>query len=98
MSFQFHSADYVFYQSNFSKYCSEKFLGKRDGPGEILYNAVDNNFFIPHKKKILNSELKILVTGKYQDHLFYSLEFIIKILNELNKNKISASINFAGYF
>ena len=98
MSFQFHSADYVFYQSNFSKFCSEKFLGKRDGPGEVLYNAVDNNFFIPHKKKILNSELKILVTGKYQNHLFYSLEFMIKVLNELNRNKILASINFAGYF
>jgi glycosyltransferase involved in cell wall biosynthesis len=98
MSFQYHLADYVFYQSNFSKYCSQKFLGKREGPSEILYNAVDNNFFSPNKKKILNSELKILVTGKYQQHLYYSLEFIMNTLNQLNKNKIQASINFAGYY
>ena len=100
MSFQYHMADYVFYQSNFSKMCAEKFLGKREkeSQGEILYNAVDNYFFSPHQKKILSSELKILVTGKYQQHLCYSLKFAIDILNQLNKNKIEASINFAGYY
>ena len=98
MSYQFHEADYVFFQSNFSKNCSEKFLGIRRGPSEILYNAVDTNFFYPKKNKVLSSELKILVTGKYQEHLFYSLVFIINILNELNKNKISATVNFAGYY
>ena len=67
-------------------------------PSEILYNAVDTNFFYPKKNKVLSSELKILVTGKYQEHLFYSLVFIINILNELNKNKILATVNFAGYY
>ena len=98
MSFQYHSADYVFFQSNFSKFCSDKFLGKRDGPGEVLYNAVDNNFFRPLKKKILTEKLKILVTGKYQEHLYYSLEFSIEILYQLNKNKIPSVIYFAGYY
>ncbi len=98
MSFQYKLADYVLYQSNFSKYCAEKFLGKREGPGEILYNAVDQNIFYPTKKRELNSELRILVTGKYQEHLYYSLEFILKILYELNKKNIPAIINFAGYF
>lgn len=98
MSYQFHSADYVFYQSNFSKFCSERFLGKREGPGEVLYNAVDTKFFRPYQKKKLRSDLKILVTGKYQEHLYYSLEFSLKVLYELNKSKISSSIIFAGYF
>ena len=48
------AADYVFYQSNFSKNCSEKFLGVRKGPNEILYNAVDNKVFFPNKKKLLD--------------------------------------------
>ena len=38
------------------------------------------------------------MTGKYEDHLYYSLAFIIKVLCELNNNKIPASINFAGYY
>ena len=98
MSFQFHSADYVFYQSKFSKFCSEKFLGKREGPGEILYNSVDTNFFKPRDDKVLNSKLKILVSGKYQEHLFENLKFIIDVLKRLIDNKIQANINFAGYY
>ena len=98
MSIQYNFADYVFYQSEFSKYCAEKFLGKRDGPGEILYNAVDNNFFSRLKTKTLSSELKILVSGKYQPHLYYSLEFVIKILKHLNKSNINSSVTFAGYY
>ena len=98
MSFQYHLADYVFYQSNFSKYCSEKFLGKREGYGEILYNAVDNNFFKPYKKKLLGTELKILVSGKYQEHLYYSVEFSIHVLSQLITNKIKANIEFAGFY
>ena len=98
MSFQLHKADYVFYQSNFSKKCSEKFLGHRQGPSEILYNAIDNKIFFPIKKKILGSKLKILVTGKYQNHLYYSLEFAIKVLNSLITNKIESTIEFAGFF
>ena len=52
MSFQLHAADYVFYQSNFSKNCSDEFLGVRKGPNEILYNAIDNKEFYPTKKNI----------------------------------------------
>jgi glycosyltransferase involved in cell wall biosynthesis len=98
MSFQFHSADYVFYQSKFSKFCSEKFLGKREGPGEILYNAVDTDFFQPKENKVLSSKLKILVTGKYQEHLYENLKFTVNVLKRLIDNKIEANINFAGYY
>ena len=45
MAFLYHQADYVFWQSNFCKLSANKFLGKRIGPGEILYNAVDTSFF-----------------------------------------------------
>lgn len=98
MSYQFHNADYVFYQSKFSKSCSEIFLGKREGPSEILYNAVDTNFFKPIKRKDLNPNLKILVTGKYQEHLYNNLEFSIHVLKKIIDNKFQANITFAGYY
>ena len=98
MSFQYQIADYVFYQSNFSRYCAEKFLNNRVGPSEVLYNAVNTDLFYRYKKKIPGKELKILVTGKYQSHLFYSLSFIVKILSELKKSNIQASVNFSGSF
>lgn len=101
ISFQYHLADYVFYQSNFSKYCSNKFLGIRNGPGEVLFNAVDINQFKPNSKnyKINEKKIKILISGKYQFHLFYSLKFAIDILDILvKKKKINATINFAGFY
>ena len=98
ISYQLHKANYVFYQSQFSKDCSDKFLGIRNGPSEILYNAVDTSVFSPNKKKELGSELKILVSGKYQEHLYYSLEFALNILNLLLTNNIKAKIEFAGHY
>ena len=93
--YQLHKADYVFYQSQFSKDCSDKILGIRNGPYEILYNAVDTSVFSPNKKE-LGSELKILVSSKYQEHLYYSLEFALNTLNLLLTNNIKAKIEFAG--
>ena len=52
MAFLYHQADYVFWQSNFCKLSANKFLGKRIGPGEVLYNAVDTNFLNQPIKKI----------------------------------------------
>ena len=43
----YHSADYVFWQSNFCRMASNKFLGKRTDNGEVLYNAVYTERFIP---------------------------------------------------
>ena len=58
MATQYNLADYVFYQSNFSKFCAEKYLCQRKGPSQVLYNAVDNNFFKQLKKKQLEKEIK----------------------------------------
>ena len=38
------------------------------------------------------------MTGKYENHLYYSLEFAIQVLNSLITNKIKANIEFAGYY
>jgi len=42
-----HEADHVFFQSEFCRVASETFLGRRDGPAEVLYNAVDTDRFTP---------------------------------------------------
>lgn len=42
-----HEADYVFYQSRFCQESSDRYLGARTGPSEVLYNAVDTTRFAP---------------------------------------------------
>ena len=97
MSKQYKIANYVFYQSRFCKINSIKFLGTRSGPSEILYNAVDINKFKPKSQKRIKSTLKILMTGIYNDHLGYSVEFAIKALHLINK-KNNACLFLAGYY
>src|SRR3989338_938529 len=46
-------ADFTIYQSQFSKYCVEKFLGKKqDERSAIIYNGVDTNLFSPNGERI----------------------------------------------
>ena len=40
-------ADHVFYQSAFCKLSADRFVGRRDGPWEVLFNAVDTRRFAP---------------------------------------------------
>jgi glycosyltransferase involved in cell wall biosynthesis len=42
-----HFADYLIYQSYFSKYSCNKFLGLNSKPNTIIYNGVDTNLFSP---------------------------------------------------
>ena len=77
MSIPYHAADYVFWQSKFCKLTADKFLGVRKGPGEILYNCVDTNIFIPKKKKN-NENFKFLITGKIDLNLEYRIIETIK--------------------
>lgn len=44
--------DFTIYQSEYSKYCAEKFLGKkRHDPSVLIYNGVDLNLFSPDGPK-----------------------------------------------
>jgi glycosyltransferase involved in cell wall biosynthesis len=95
MSQVYHSADYVFWQSQFCKETVDRFLGKREGPGEILYNAVDTNIFTP-KKSLLLQPYTFLITGKIDDHLFYRLENPIKAIRNLIDMGLSVQIKIAG--
>jgi len=73
-----HDADYVFYQSVFARQCADQFLGKRAGPSEVLYNAVDTTLFCPAPGKKPSKKLTLLVIGSQYHN--YPLESAIRSL------------------
>jgi glycosyltransferase involved in cell wall biosynthesis len=95
MANAYHRADYVFWQSNFCRRAANKFLGQREGPGEILFNAVDTNLFAPKDKK--SSEMfTFLLTGNINKHLSYRLESSLLGLKIARDNGLDAKINIGG--
>jgi glycosyltransferase involved in cell wall biosynthesis len=65
-----HAADHVFYQSEFSKLSSDRFLGPPRGTWEILHNAVDTEVFTP-RDGALDAPLTLLLGGtQYQGYRF----------------------------
>ncbi len=96
MSFYYHRADYVFYQSKFCKKSANHFLGKRKGNGEILYNAVDTNFFKPRDSRKKNKTFTFLITGKITFDLSYRVEYSILGLNYALNKGLNAKLIIAG--
>ena len=96
MSLIYHSADYVLWQSNYCKKASEKFLGKREGRGEILYNAVDTSIFTP-KSKSPNSKFKFLITGNIRRNNNYRISSIIYAIKEIINEYNNLELIIAGF-
>jgi len=89
-----HAADYVFYQSEFSRISSDRFLGQRSGPWEVLYNAVDTDRFLPSPSKKAGRDLVLLTAGSK-----YVLERIlspIRTLAAVRERHPRTSLLFAG--
>jgi len=98
MARTYHQANYVFYQSEFCRKSAAKFLGDREGPGEILYNAVDTRHFSPGTATPERSpRFRFLVTGKIEDHLFYRLESTLRGLAEARRQGLDCSLQIAGW-
>ena len=89
-----HRADYVIYQSDFARLCADRFLGKRTGPSEILYNAVDTKTFCPSVDREDSNSLRLLVMGS-QYHT-YALESSLRALAQIHKSIPYARITIAG--
>ena len=97
MADAYHLADHVFWQSNFCRRCADRFLGKREGPGEVLFNAVDISLFAPETEKAPRSEpFTFLLTGKIQNHLAYRLEDTIAGLATARAQGLDAQLLIAG--
>jgi glycosyltransferase involved in cell wall biosynthesis len=88
------AANYVFYQSEFSRISSDEFLGKRSGLAEILYNAVDTGFFRPAFPKRSALELVLLAAGS--KYVFERIESPIRTLACVCKSHPRARLIFAG--
>lgn len=99
MARTFHKADYVFFQSEFCKVSAQRYLGEREGPGEILYNAVDTSFYRPLERSQSREDrpYRFLLTGKIDDHLFYRVESSVRGLSEAVKRGLDATLEIAGW-
>ena len=96
MSRTYHQASHVFWQSEFCRRSAQKFLGDRDGPGEVLYNAVDTNHFKP-LDRAPNERIKLLLTGKIDNHLFYRLESTLRGFAYAVMKGLDGEITIAGW-
>ena len=91
----YHSADYVFWQSNFCKKASERFLGKRMGRGEILYNAIDTKKFYPVKKNPDNI-FRFLINGNIRKKNNYRIYSVLEAFKEIVKKNKYTHLYIAG--
>lgn len=65
-----HLSDFVVYQTEFTKRCSDKFIGAFKGPHEIIINPVDTDKFKPASSPLPAEPLVVIMSG----HHFESAE------------------------
>jgi len=95
LALAYHAADWVFYQSDFCRISAERYLGARQGPGEILFNPVDTTVFTPGSPR-LASDPVFLVSGS---HLFrYRLEASVLAFADFRKKCPAAKMIVAGRY
>ena len=93
----------MFYQSKFCQLAADQFLGERAGPGEVLYNALDTEYFSPASKSraIMKYEARrkfeFLLTGKIGQHLYYRLESTLAGLKVARDAGLDACLHVAGW-
>lgn len=95
MAAAYHRADYVFWQSDFCRRAADRFLGQREGPGEVLFNAIDTHYFHPLSER-LDRPFTFLLTGKIDAHLGYRLEGSIAGLRTARDGGLQARLRIAG--
>jgi glycosyltransferase involved in cell wall biosynthesis len=99
MAAAYHRAGHVFWQSSFCRDCADWFLGTREGPGEVLFNAVDVSHFAPGTPRPVDPTrpFRFLLTGKIQAHLSYRLEDTIAGLAAARADGLNAALMIAGH-
>lgn len=98
MSYAYHLADHVFWQSEFCRAAANQFLGDRMGPGEILYNAVDTKQFMPLfcDRDVPPRPFRFLLSGIIESHLFYRIESTLKGLAMARNAGLDCTLEVAG--
>ena len=98
MARAFRAANHVFFQSEYCRHAAHKHLGKRDGPGEVLYNAVDTARFMPRQSHRADGPVRFLVTGRFGHHHRYRLEAAVAGLCAARDAGLDAWLTIAGQF
>jgi glycosyltransferase involved in cell wall biosynthesis len=76
-----HAADHVFFQSEFCRLSSDRFLGERRGPAEVLPNPVDTERFTPAERP--ERPLTVLLGGnQYQRYRLEAALDTLRLLPE----------------
>ena len=88
-----HAADYVLYQSEFARSSSDHFLGRRQGPGEILYNAIDTSFYCPNEER-REAGTVLLAAGSHDDA--YRLPLVLEIFQLARRHIPDLRLLIAG--
>lgn len=98
MSLSYHAAAHVIWQSEFCRRSADRFLGARDGPGEILHNGVDVERYAPAPQSSeISRPFRFLITGKFDHHIFYRLESTIRGLALARRRGLDAVLLCAGW-
>lgn len=88
-----HDADHVFFQSAFCRLAADTFLGPREGPGEVLHNAVDTRVFVPGEPR-RGGSLTLLLGGSQYER--YRLETAFRTLAALLREGLDARLLVTG--
>jgi glycosyltransferase involved in cell wall biosynthesis len=86
-------ADHVFYQSAFCKLSADRFAAPRDGPWEILFNAVDTRRFAP-ATAYRDGTLTLLLAGS-QD-TWYRLDTALQVVGALARRSVDVRLLITG--
>ena len=97
MAAAYHMADHVLWQSEFCRAAAERFLGPREGVGEVLYNAVDTNHYTPAETAGQGGGFNFLLTGKIDSHLFYRIDASLRGLAAARAQGLDARLTLAGW-
>ncbi len=89
-----HTADYVFYQSQFCKLSADRYLGKIKAPYSILHNSVNTSFFTP--AKIPPAGFRLLLAGSY--HQFYRIQTAFEAFAKIRHSIREAKLILAGRY
>lgn len=96
MATAYHRADYVFWQSDFCRRAADRFLGKREGSGEILFNAVDARHRFRPAEKRPDRPFTFLLTGRIDAHMSYRVESSIAGLRAARDAGLECRLLVAG--
>ncbi|MBN2751172.1 MAG: glycosyltransferase family 4 protein [Rhodospirillaceae bacterium] len=96
MARAYHRANHVFWQSHFCRRAADRFLGPRQGDGEVLFNAIDTRRFCPPEHHT-ERPFTFLITGKIDAHLSYRLESTIAGLAAAHNAGLDARLVIAGW-